>query len=57
MFADDTKLIGKIMDIATKSLLGLQDDILNVIAWALKNNMQVQSATYLGTPGYYVHKH
>ena len=43
VFADDTKLIqGKIMDLATKSLL--QDDLFNVIAWALKNNMQLNEA-------------
>ena len=44
VFADDTKLIGKIMDLATKSLL--QDDLLNVIAWALKNNMQLNEAKF-----------
>ena len=44
VFADDTKLIGKIMDLSTKILL--QDDLLNVIAWVLKNNIQLNEAKF-----------
>ena len=39
IFADDTKLIGKILDLAAKSLL--QEDLANVISWAGMNNMQL----------------
>ena len=39
VFADDTKLLGKILDLAAKSLL--QDDLFNVIGWAISNNMQL----------------
>ena len=39
IFADDTKLIGKILDLAAKSLL--QEDLANVISWACMNNMQL----------------
>ncbi len=39
IFADDTKLIGKILDLAAKNLL--QEDLYRVISWAEKNNMQL----------------
>ena len=44
IFADDTKLIGKILDLATKA--SLQEDLFNVIAWARRNNMQLNEAKF-----------
>ena len=44
IFADDTKLIGRIVDLAAKSLL--QDDLYNVIYWAGKNNMQLNESKF-----------
>lgn len=39
IFADDTKLINHIGDIIAHMLL--QDDLNNIVAWSLKNNMQL----------------
>ena len=44
IFADKTKLIGRIVDLAAKSLL--QEDLLNVICWAVKNNMQLNESEF-----------
>ena len=44
VFADDTKLIGRIVDILTKFLL--QDDLHNVVAWAERNNMQLNESKF-----------
>ena len=44
VFADDTKLVGKILDLAAKSLL--QDDLFNVIGWAISNNMQLNEKKF-----------
>ena len=44
IFADDIKLIGKILDLATKA--SLQEDLFNVIAWAIRNNMQLNEAKF-----------
>jgi len=44
IFADDTKLIGRISDMVTKE--GLQDDLLSVIAWACTNNMQLNETKF-----------
>jgi hypothetical protein len=44
VFADDTKLIGKIVYLAAKRLL--QEDLLNVIEWALQNNIQLNEAKF-----------
>ena len=44
IFADDTKLIGRIVDLAAKSLL--QEDLFNVIRWAVKNNMQLNESKF-----------
>ena len=44
IFADDTKLIGRIIDLAAKNLL--QEDLFNVIKWASKNNMQLNESKF-----------
>ena len=44
VFADDTKLIGRIVDILTKCLL--QEDLHNVVAWAERNNMQLNESKF-----------
>jgi len=44
VFADDTKLVGKIIDMAAKSLL--QEDLFNVISWAINNNMQLNEKKF-----------
>ncbi len=44
VFADDTKLIGRIVDTLTKCLL--QEDLYNVIAWAERNNMQLNESKF-----------
>ena len=44
VFADDTKLVGKIVDLAAKSLL--QEDLFNVISWAINNNMQLNEKKF-----------
>ena len=39
IFADDTKLVGKIIDVA--SHLMLQNDLNNIVHWSIKNNMEL----------------
>ena len=44
VFADDTKLISKIADLVARCLL--QEDLFNVIQWALQNNMQLNETKF-----------
>ena len=44
VFADDTKLISKIADLVARYLL--QEDLFNVIQWALQNNMQLNETKF-----------
>ena len=41
IFADDTKLISKISDIVSQMLL--QDDLNSIVAWSVRNNMQLNA--------------
>ena len=41
MFAGDTKLVCKIIDVISHHIMMLQNDLNNIVHWSIKNNMEL----------------